>query len=448
MCEIPISVIQIYRVFRVFLDELLAGLNLFSHKDGEGLVRLHGVFQRDSAQRALLRVHGGLPQLVGVHFAKALVPGNVDLHVLGVAPHLGGNAVTLRIGVGHSLLFAAGQLVQRRYGGVYVALLDERAHEPEEEGQKQRADMGAVHIGIGHDDYFVVAQLVEIELLAYAGAQRHDDGVQLVVAVHLVRPGLFHVKHLAPQWQDGLKAGVASLGGGAACGIALDDIQLCERRVALVAVPELVGHLAGFQSGLAPDGFTGLACRLAGAVGREGLVQDGPAHGRILLKKLLQLVGHDGVHQRAHLGVAQLGLGLALELGVGELNGNDGGETFAAILAGEAVALLEGSDLLAVGVEHTGQRGLEAGFVHAALGGVDVVGKREDGLIIAGVILQGDLRHGVLPLAGHVDDIIVQGVLVPVDPGHKFPDSARIAHLVFLLLAGAVVDGADFQACI
>jgi hypothetical protein len=48
------------------------------------------------------------------------------------------------------------------------------------------------------------------------------------------------------------------------------------------------------------------------------------------------------VHQRAHLGVAQLGLGLALELGVGELDGDDGGEALAAVLAGEAVAVLEG----------------------------------------------------------------------------------------------------------
>jgi hypothetical protein len=41
-----------------------------------------------------------------------------------------------------------------------VPALDQLRHLPEEEGQQQRADMGAVHVGIGHDDDLVVAQLV------------------------------------------------------------------------------------------------------------------------------------------------------------------------------------------------------------------------------------------------------------------------------------------------
>ena len=58
--------------------------------------------------------------------------------------------------------------------------------------------MGAVHIGICHDDDLVVAQLVLIELLADTGAQRDDDRLELVVAVDLVHPCLFHVEHLSP----------------------------------------------------------------------------------------------------------------------------------------------------------------------------------------------------------------------------------------------------------
>ena len=44
-----------------------------------------------------------------------------------------------------------------------MAPVDERAHEPEEEGEQQSADVGAVHIGIGHDDDFVVAQLFQVK---------------------------------------------------------------------------------------------------------------------------------------------------------------------------------------------------------------------------------------------------------------------------------------------
>ena len=39
-------------------------------------------------------------------------------------------------------------------------------------------------------------------------AQSGDDGLELVVSVDLVRPGLLHVEHLAPQGEDGLEPGV------------------------------------------------------------------------------------------------------------------------------------------------------------------------------------------------------------------------------------------------
>ena len=66
--------------------------------------------------------------------------------------------------------------------------------------------MGAVHISIRHDDDFMVPQLRRVKLLADAGAQCRNDRLELIVAVNLVRPGLFHVQHLAPQGKDCLKA--------------------------------------------------------------------------------------------------------------------------------------------------------------------------------------------------------------------------------------------------
>jgi hypothetical protein len=57
-----------------------------------------------------------------------------------------------------------------------VAALDQLRHLPVEEGQQQRADVGAVDVGVGHDDDLVVAQLVDVELVAAdAGAERRDQ---------------------------------------------------------------------------------------------------------------------------------------------------------------------------------------------------------------------------------------------------------------------------------
>ena len=53
---------------------------------------------------------------------------------------------------------------------------DQLRHLTIEERQQQRADVGAIDVGVGHDDDLVVAQLVDVELFpANAGAQRRDQ---------------------------------------------------------------------------------------------------------------------------------------------------------------------------------------------------------------------------------------------------------------------------------
>ena len=84
--------------------------------------------------------------------------------------------------------------------------------------------------------------------------------------------------------------------------------------------------------------------------------------------------------------------------------------------------------------------------MHAALRRVHIVGKGDHDLVVPVVILHGHLGHGVLPGAGHVDDLLVQGLLVPVDEGDELPDAPLIAHIVLLLHARAQVGGADAQA--
>ena len=312
--------------------------------------------------------------------------------------------------------------------------------------------MRAVHVGIGHDDDLVIAELFDVELLADARAERGDDGLELVVAVDLVGARLFHVQHLAPEGEDGLEARVASLRGGAACGIALDDVDLGERGVAVVAVAELVRHLAGFQPGLAADRLARLARGLAGAVCHHRLFENGLAHGRIFLKIFRKLRRDDGADERAHGGVAELGLRLALKLRVGQLDRHNGGQSLAHIVAGDLVVGLDVALFEAVGVEHARERALEALLVHAALGGMDVVCERDDGLGVAVVVLQRDLGRCIVLLAGHVDDAVLNGRLVTVIPAHEFPDAALVAHGVVALLfglfrgLGALVLNGDVQS--
>src|SRR6185312_7330095 len=122
---------------------------------------------------------------------------------------------------------AAIDFVERRLRDVDVAAPDQLLHLPEEERQEQRTDMGAVHVRVRHDDDLVIAQLVRIEFVAAnAGAERGDQRADFLAAEHLVETRALDVQDLAAQRQHRLEFAVASLLGGAAGGIALDDEQL------------------------------------------------------------------------------------------------------------------------------------------------------------------------------------------------------------------------------
>ena len=285
-----------------------------------------------------------------IHLAEALEARDIYLRVRVITAQLGRDTVALLVGEGNARGLAARELIKRRNGGIYIALLDERAHEAEEEGQHQGADVRTVDVGIGHDDYLVVSELIDVKLVADARAQRGYDGCKLIVAVDLVRARLFDVEHLAPQGEDGLEARVATLGRRAACRVALDDVQLCKRRVALVAVAQLVRHLTGLQPRFSAHGFARLSRCLAGAGGGHRLVEYRLADGGVFFQKLLELIADDIVDERAHLAVAELCLGLTLELRLGELDGDYRGHALAAVLAGELVVVFEYADLCAVGV--------------------------------------------------------------------------------------------------
>ena len=96
-------------------------------------------------------------------------------------------------------------------------------------------------------------------------------------------------------------------------------------------------------------------------------------------------------------------------------------------------------------VDGAGQRGLEAGQVHAALVVVDVVAEAEDHLVVGVVVLQ---RHLDLDLRRcspcEVDGLVVEHRLVLVQVLDELADAAVVLELV--ALAGALVGDGDAQA--
>ena len=102
--------------------------------------------------------------------------------------------------------------------------------------------MHTVNIGIGHDYYLAVAELLNVEVLADTRSESRYHGLQLIVAVDTVDTGLFNVEHLSPQRKYSLITPVASLLCGTARRISLDNVYFRISRVALGAVGKLFGH--------------------------------------------------------------------------------------------------------------------------------------------------------------------------------------------------------------
>ena len=221
-----------------------------------------------------------------------------------------------------------------------------------------------------------------------------DQGLDLVVLEHLVDAGPLDVEDLAPDGEHGLDAGVPGLGGRAAGRVALDDEQL--GLVACCGTEQsrsLLGHARALEGGLAPGGVAGVPGRRAGGGRGDRLLDDLVGLGGVLLEQVAELLVGRPLDQRAHGDVAQLALGLALELGILEPDRDDGGQALADVLAVEVgVLLLEQALGPGVLVDHVGEGLLEALLVHAALDGVDAVGEGVEAVgVVAGVPLERDL---------------------------------------------------------
>ncbi len=303
--------------------------------------------------------------------------------------------------------------------------------------------MRSVDVGIGHDDDLVVGEFGEVDCLgvflcAYADAQRAEHGLYLLVVEHAVLHGFLHVENLASQRKYGLELAVASLLGGAACGVALDEEYLAVLGCARGAVGEFAGESAAHERGLAEYFVACVVGCLSGLCGEHDLVDDGAG----LLGVLFEVVAErfaDGLrHGGHHLLVAELGLGLSLELRFEHFDRHYGRESLAEVVAGHLdLGFFEYLVVVGIFLEGLGESAAEAGEVCAALYCVDVVDVGVDVLAEVGVVGERHLHGYSLALGGEVYDVGYQLCLVGVDVAHEFLKSVLgVEHFAAVLAFG------------
>src|SRR2546423_1646251 len=172
--------------------------------------------------------------------------------------------------------------------------------------------------------------------------------------------------------------------------------------------------LAGSKSSLAMSGPSGVI----------RLVDDLLGDGRVLLEERAQTLV-DELRDRAGDVRIQLALGLAFELRLRQLHTDYGHQAFANVIARQVFFdVFEQTHLLPSVIDGASQSGAESGEMRAAVNRVDIVGEAENRLGVRVVVLQANLHVDAIAIVLHIDRLIVEHLLAPVEVLDEFRDAA------------------------
>ena len=228
-----------------------------------------------------------------------------------------------------------------------------------------------------------------------------------------------------------MRLAVTALLGRAAGGVTFDEEEFGLGRIALLTISELAWQAGDAHRALAAH-FARAASGFARGGGIDHLLDDRLGIAGVFLEPFAHFVAHQRFERRAHFGRDQLVFGLAGELGVRQLDADDGGQAFAHILARKAdLFLLQHPRTLGVIVERAGQRGAEGREVRAAVALGDVVGEGEHVLVVGIVPFQCDVDTDPVLLGRDRDRLAHQRLLVAIEIFDEGGDPALEIEIVF-----------------
>ena len=142
---------------------------------------------------------------------------------------------------------------------------------------------------------------------------------------------------------------------------------------------------------------------------------------------------------------------MALKLRVFKLYGYDSAKTLSYVLTREIfVAVLQNSGFSCVIVKHSGKSGLKSGLMSTALDSIHVICEGHYVLVNTLVILKRDLGNAAFLLASHVDNVLVNGIVISCicKIAYEALDTTLKAKLVYYRLVSSVVNENNSDACV
>ncbi len=105
-----------------------------------------------------------------------------------------------------------------------MPILNKLTRMAEKESEQQRPDVCPVHVGVSHNDDFMITQLADIPLGVYASTQGSDESAYLIVVQNLGYALSFYIQNLALQGKNGLNLTISPLLGRTSCRVSLHQV--------------------------------------------------------------------------------------------------------------------------------------------------------------------------------------------------------------------------------
>ena len=171
----------------------------------------------------------------------------------------------------------------------------------EEQCHDQCSNVCTVHVGIGHNNYFMIAQLTKVECLRIflgtkGNTQCGEDISHLLALKHLMLHRFLHIQDLTTQWQDCLNLTVATSLSSTTRRISLHKEQLALGWVFTLAVCQLTRQTATTERRFAQYALASITRSNTRLSSQDHFLYD-------LLRifwVLLQVVGQCLAHSRRH----------------------------------------------------------------------------------------------------------------------------------------------------
>ena len=194
--------------------------------------------------------------------------------------------------------------------------------------------MSTVHVGICHNDDFVITELRDIKIFSYACTESGNHGAYGVGVQHSVESCFFYIENFTAERKNRLIFPVAARLGGSACRVPFDDVNFCKLRIFFRAVRQFSRKARYFQCIFAACQFSRFSCSFSGTVRHNGFRNDFLGFRRMFFQISSESFGHDTVDYALDVQISQFCFCLSFKLGIRYFHGNDASQSFSHVIAG------------------------------------------------------------------------------------------------------------------